>query len=214
LSEAGAGSPPRLRRCILLRVCSAARAALAIALASSGIACSILGDFDVPLGEGPAADGGTTGPIEGAVLVDSFDEERPACGFGIGEGTATFDTEARTGPGACRLCATVTGRNIRMDRRISDAPPGTYVLEAWFRRLPGAERPSQWALRLSARNAEGEAAVESSKGEVDEVWRQAQATLSVGDDATEIVARLGSESGGLAVGDCLLIDDLVLRRLP
>jgi hypothetical protein len=195
-------------------VCAAARAVLEISSVLSGVAPRLFADFDVPLGEDPATEGGTVAPVDGGILFDSFDEERPACGFGIGEGTATFDTEARTGSGACRICATVTGRYIRMDRRIADAPPGTYVLEAWFRRLPGAERPSQWAVRLSARDAEREVTMESSKGEVDEVWRQAQVTLSVGDDAAEIVARVGSESGGLAVGDCLLIDDLVIRRLP
>jgi hypothetical protein len=180
---------------------------LAVAATSAWCACSAFGEGDPP----PGASGGGAGAD--AILADSFEEERPACGFTIREGTASVDLEARTGLRSCRVCVTENGRPVRMERTIPDAGAGIYVLEAWYRQVPEAGSPTQWSARLFARVDGGEVK-QSSGGELDQIWRLGQVTLTVGDDATEVVVRVGTEQSRLSAGDCMLIDDLGVRWQP
>jgi hypothetical protein len=180
---------------------------LALAATSAWFACGAFGEGDPP----PAGSGGGAG--DDAMLADSFEQERPACGFAIREGTASLDPEARTGSRSCRLCVAESGRPVRMERTTPDAGAGTYVLEAWYRQVPEAGSPTRWSARLFTRVDGGEVR-QSSAGELDQIWRLGQVTLTVGDDATEVVARVGTEQSRLGAGDCMLIDDLAVRFQP
>jgi hypothetical protein len=177
-------------------------------------ACSLLADFDVPLG--PAS--GTGGPSPGKPVVLTFEDGRPACGFTrMDQGSATPDTDARTGTGSCRICASASNSNIRAQADVpDDAGIGTYVLDVWFKQLAGAQAPPTWALRLESRfdpSTDAGPRVDTETGRAGQTWILGQVTLAVNKPPSKVFALIGAESS-LNAGDCLLVDDVEIAFQP
>ncbi len=206
------------------------RAALFVAVAAA-TACSLVADYDLPLGgvlrrddaadvvDGreaslaeAAADGAAQEADASMVVMRNFDDPLPACGFSrMDQGTAMPDSDSRTGPGSCRLCATVNGGRIRGQLNVPDPGSGIYVVEAWFKRIVDAGRPPTWSMRLAA-SLDGSVASDDQAGTLDATWRFAQVTLQV-DEPLSVYTWLGAESSLLA-GDCVLIDDVAIFYQP
>lgn len=185
--------------------------AFGLILVTAVTACTLLGDFDVPLGSGPLAGGDASAPA-GAILYETFDDERPACGFDVDEGAAVPDPEARTGKRSCRICSSANGQRIRVLRTL---PPraGRYIMSVWLRRAPGSARPTAWEIRFFADRPDAGDVTTKGSGQSEETWQLGQTTITLAEQPSSLRIRIGSEQD-LGPGDCLLIDDLQVVHEP
>ncbi len=110
------------------------------------------------------------------------------------------DPSGRSGQG-CRLCAGGLVRTLS-----ANAPPGTYVFEAWGRRVADPT-PTGWTLKVQMASADADKDDSlSSNG-----FTKLSVTLVTTSTATSEILRM-TANGTLSSNDCAIVDDVAFYR--
>jgi len=144
----------------------------------------------------------------GVVFQTGFDDASECPGWTVTGGTRTVDAEGRTAPGSCRVCAANNGAGTPVDmaitKTIAVTAAGSYTAEAWAKRPGVAASPATFELKLT----KGGGTVSSGRSIASTSWTSNSVTMSAAmNDGLTI--SVGSPKAG--PGDCILVDDVVLR---
>jgi hypothetical protein len=164
----------------------------------------------LPASVTPAAlDDTDAGPA--SVMVTSFEAASAVCNDWQAEGAdAIRSVPPRSGDYACRLCATGESPELAIVREAGPLAPGRYVLTAWVRDRPKHDAPAVVTALLEAETSAGVVTATSPVVPGD-AYAEVLVTIELPDGATSLRARIGAVA---SIAECVLIDDVLLRRVP
>jgi hypothetical protein len=137
------------------------------------------------------------------VASDDFESGSGCDGWEVEHGSATPSAPGRSGARSCRLCVTSTTEKPKLHRHFRSPTLASFEISAWGMRAPSGGTPAKWKLDLGAdRKDEGAVTVTFTQLRI------------VGAAATGEDLEAKIELDSLTVGDCILIDDVVVTRTP
>lgn len=144
-----------------------------------------------------------------AVAAWGFEPASADCnGWQASGATSIRAAPPHSGAYSCKLCADGTREEIALSRRVGTLERGSYVVTAWLRRHGPSAAAVAARVALDADEPREGAAVSGVAGEWRTVRDALDARAAVASAHVRVVAR------GLARGECILVDDVVVATRP
>lgn len=146
------------------------------------------------------------------IMATSFEPASAVCNDWTADGAdAIRSVPPRSGTYACRVCATGAAPDLALVRESGAVAAGRYTLRAWVRNRPRREAPDNVTARLDAETEAGTVTATSPVVVPGDDYAEVFVTIALPQGATAIRARIGATA---TAAQCVLVDDVVLERVP
>jgi hypothetical protein len=145
----------------------------------------------------------TGGAVPVTVANDAFESGTSCDPWTVRDGTATVSAPGHSSSRSCRLCVATTTDKPRLHRTFTSPSLASWTISAWGMRAVDGGAPTDWEISLGDDRKE--------KGPVTATFQTLEFSTAA---AMGEVLNVSIELDSITLGDCMMIDDILVIRTP